>query len=257
MLRLGDDIVPKAIYGGIKVYNSPGIYVEPSTKILAHLTLSDGSIVDIEDDDTGVLKRAMISAYSATTVSVEITTACTTVGQMAFVGNSISNIYISESVTTLESNAFRFCSGLTSIDIPNSVTTFGEGVFSVCSALTSVNIQSTLTSIPGSMFYGCHSLTSFNIQSGVTSIGQSAFEECSGLTSVTIPSNVTSIDKRAFYNCRRLTSVTVEATTPPTMGIQVFNNTNNCPIYVPAESVDAYKTETNWSSYASRIQAIH
>jgi len=35
-----------------------------------------------------------------------------------------------------------------------------------------------------------------------------------------------------------------------------FNETNNCPIYVPTSSVDAYKTATGWNSYSSRIQAI-
>jgi len=40
------------------------------------------------------------------------------------------------------------------------------------------------------------------------------------------------------------------------LGTSAFDSTNNCQIYVPAASVDAYKAATNWSSYASRIQAI-
>ena len=76
------------------------------------------------------------------------------------------------------------------------------------------------------------------------------------LTSVTIPSGVTSIGVAAFNGCRGLTSVTVNATTPPTLGKYVFTSTNNYPIYVPSESVNAYKAATNWSTYASRIQAI-
>jgi len=40
------------------------------------------------------------------------------------------------------------------------------------------------------------------------------------------------------------------------LGNNAFYATNNCPIYVPAASVNAYKTATNWKSYASRIQAI-
>jgi hypothetical protein len=51
--------------------------------------------------------------------------------------------------------------------------------------------------------------------------------------------------------------MTILATTPPTLG----NATNSLgstsytfPIYVPAESVDAYKTK--FTQYASRIQAI-
>ena len=35
----------------------------------------------------------------------------------------------------------------------------------------------------------------------------------------------------------------------------MFNNTNDCPIYVPAGSVEAYKVAQYWSDYADRIQA--
>ena len=51
-------------------------------------------------------------------------------------------------------------------------------------------------------------------------------------------------------------SVTVNATTPPTLGESALDYTNNCPIYVPAASVDVYKAASGWSTYASRIQAI-
>jgi hypothetical protein len=80
---------------------------------------------------------------------------------------------------------------------------------------------------------------------------------CGNLTSVTIGNGITSIGNTAFNLCSALRSVTVEATTPPSLlNANAFNNTNNCPIYVPAESVNTYKAANNWSSYASRIQAI-
>ena len=65
-------------------------------------------------------------------------------------------------------------------------------------------------------------------------------------------------DDGVFYNCTALTSVTVNAIDPPTLSNMAFDNTNNCPIYVPASAVDEYKesTATGWSDYASRIQAI-
>jgi hypothetical protein len=40
------------------------------------------------------------------------------------------------------------------------------------------------------------------------------------------------------------------------LGNNAFYNTNNCPIYVPSASVNAYKSASGWSTYASRIQAI-
>jgi hypothetical protein len=53
-----------------------------------------------------------------------------------------------------------------------------------------------------------------------------------------------------------MTSITVNATTPPVLGANVFDGTNDCPIYVPASSVNAYKAASSWRYYASRIQAI-
>ena len=122
---------------------------------------------------------------------------------------------------------------------------------------TTFNIPSGTTKIGDNAFYYCTGLTSVTIPNSVTSIGNDAFSNCTGLTSVTIPNSVTKIGSSAFASCSGLTSITIQATTPPTLGdTNVFKNTNNCPIYVPAESVDTYKNTTNWSSYASRIQAI-
>ena len=123
-------------------------------------------------------------------------------------------------------------------------------------SINSVEIQNSVTTIGNYTFYYCEGLTSINIPNGVTTIGGSAFDNCSALTSVTIGNGVTSIGNSTFQSCSGMTSVTINATTPPSLGSNVFYDTNNCPIYVPAESVDAYKTATNWKTYASRIQAI-
>jgi hypothetical protein len=123
-------------------------------------------------------------------------------------------------------------------------------------AMTNAEIGNCVTSIGDSAFVNCSGLTSIEIPSSVTSIGNGAFFDCIGLTSIDIPSDVTSIGNYTFNGCSSLTSITVNATTPPSLGSSSFNNTNNCPIYVPAASVNAYKTASGWSDYASRIQAI-
>ena len=149
-------------------------------------------------------------------------------------------------------------SNLISVDIPSGVTSIGERAFWLCNSLTSANISSSVTSIGKEAFSNCSSLTSITIPSSVTSISDGTFASCTSLTSVTIPNSVTSIGNSAFSSIPILTSVTVESTTPPTIGTNIFSiyAGSTLVIYVPAESVEAYKTATNWSTYASRIQAI-
>ena len=113
-----------------------------------------------------------------------------------------------------------------------------------------------VTSIRNHAFHYCKSLTSIEIPNTVTSIGEYAFYGCSKLQNVTIPSSVTRIGV-AFNQCIILKSVTVESETPPALDADVFSWASKSLVsYVPAESVDAYKSASNWSTYADIIQAI-
>lgn len=92
---------------------------------------------------------------------------------------------------------------------------------------------------------------------GITSVGYNAFRDCDSLTDVTIPNTATSIETYAFMGCTNLESVTVLRTQPPTLYEDAFRNTNNqFLIYVPDESLTAYKTASQWSNYSSRIFGI-
>ena len=152
------------------------------------------------------------------------------------------NSVIPNSVISIESYAFSYCSGLTSISIPNSVTSIGKYAFERCSGLTSITIPNSVITIGSFAFERCSSLTSITIPNSVTSIGSYAFLNCGGLTSITvasdnqvydsrencnalietksntlitgcknsiIPNSVTSIGGHAFYHCSGLTSITI------------------------------------------------
>ena len=134
------------------------------------------------------------------------------------------------------------------------ITYIGSYMFDGCSNLTSITIPDSVTEIEDLAFRGCTSLTSVTIGNGVTSIGRYAFEYCTSLTSVTIGNGVTSIGFYAFENCSSLKTVYCKPTTPPNGDYYMFyNNASDRIIYVPRNSVEAYKAADYWNSYADYI----
>ena len=171
--------------------------------------------------------------------------------------DNIKNVVIKDGVTNIGSYAFCDCSRLTSVVIPNSVTSIGNLAFYYCSSLTSVTIPNSVTSIGDWVFFNCTSLTSVEIPNSVTSIGNYAFTWCAGLTSVTIPNSVTSIGDSAFSFCIALCSITFKGSTPPEFGEEVFEGVNeSIPVYVPANSIEAYKKALGDYFEETSIQAL-
>ena len=192
--------------------------------------------------------------------SITIPEGISTIERATFSGcSSLINVAIPKSVTAIEIYAFQLCSNLTSVTIPDSVTTIGDYAFRDCYSLTSVTIPDSVTTIGDWAFCDCDSLTSVTIPDSVTTIGDYAFSNCSSLRSVTIGDSVTTIEDRAFSDCSSLTSIYCKATTPPTAVLPYGywfafeQNASGRKIYVPMESVEAYKSADGWSSYADAI----
>lgn len=150
------------------------------------------------------------------------------------------NTVIPNGVTSIESNVFKGCTGLTFINIPNSVTSIGQDAFKDCSNLTKVELNNNsivskdypsssptpitnifgdqvkefvlgedVTSIGTYAFFYSPNLTTVSMANSITSIGEGAFSSCYKLTAVTMSDNVINIGDRAFMNCFYLTSITI------------------------------------------------
>ena len=183
--------------------------------------------------------------------NVTIPSSVSSIGSYAFSNcRSLSSVTISSGVTSIGSYAFQNCTSLSNVTISSGVTSIGSSAFYYCLSLSSITIPSSVTSIGDNAFSVCHTLSSITISSGVTSIGSSAFYYCLSLSSITIPSSVTSIGDNAFKSCCSLGEIHLKPTTPPTV-----SNSNawtsiptDCKIYVPAGSLSAYTSATNYPS---------
>lgn len=143
---------------------------------------------------------------------------------------------------------------ITSVTYNECKTVVAENEFRYNTTLVSISIP-YVTTIKTDGFYDSRSMSSISMPS-VEVIESVAFYRTL-LSSVELPASLISISDRAFYYNTNLSAVTCRAVTPPSAGSNVFSGTaSGFVIYVPAESVDAYKTATGWSQYESKIQAI-
>ena len=161
---------------------------------------------------------------------------------------SLNTIVIPNSVTSIGTNAFSFCSGLKTVTIPNSVTDIGDEAFYYCTGLTEVTIPNSVTSIGSGTFEDCSGLKTVTIPNSVTDIGDEAFYYCTGLKTVTIGNSVKSIGDKAFYHCSSLEHVTSKAVTPPQIWAMTFDD-YGMPFYVPAGCKPKYAEAEYWNNF--------
>ena len=182
-------------------------------------------------------------------------------GDFIDIRNSLSS-YNNDSLTKLETYTFAGCSSLTTVNLPacNYVEKYA---FAYCRSLRTVNLP-VCKSINSYDFSNCRSLTSINLPVCST-IGVCAFDYCISLRTLNLPA-CGSINNYAFQNCSVLTTLILGYSSIVKLAnINVFNSTPMSvstltgsfgSIYVPASLVNAYKSATNWTTYADRITAI-
>ena len=233
-------------------------------------------VYGFEDTIIETLPAYMFQACSSLE-KIKLSPAVKTLGSCLFNQcTALREVTIPEGVTTIPQNCFALCLSLATIVLPSTVTKIlanafansgiveislavgqlGASAFYNCQRLTKVSI-SGLSIIPSGAFQYCANLMDVSLaEDHLTQIAQQAFAYCTSLAEITIPSTVTSIGNQCFSGCDSLMRVHVKATTPPTLGSNVFGSfyADDFKIYVPVGTLAEYKSATNWSYYAQYME---
>ena len=199
---------------------------------------------------------------------------------------ALCDIELPSDICQIWDYAFSSCSSIKSIVIKNA-SLIGKGAFLDCTSLERISIvavnpspvgigtgrvdseafknctnlveASISTDVIGSQaFMGCISLKSVSLlgSDNLYNIGELSFANCSKLESITLPMSLKYIGQYAFKNCSSLSKAILKPTIPPGSDGKMFDGADLCTIFVPSNSVGAYKSAQYWSDYADRIQAI-
>ena len=170
-------------------------------------------------------------------------------------------------------SSFARCTSLVEVYIEDGVSRIGDWTFTGCTSLKNINFpgslggsSSNVGNIGEGAFNGCTSLEEILVETGVRHIGARAFEGCTKLWKVILPSTISNntdslgIGYRAFYY-KGLSEIKIYATFPPSIGKEAFviwqewvpgeglPYENRPDIYVPHDSVQAYKDASAWADY--------
>ena len=179
------------------------------------------------------------------------------IGDRAFWGcENINTMFIADNVGSIGREVFSYCTRLSQVSIGRALSTIGYGAFNNCESLKEINVDaanSTFCSENGILFnkdkttlfkYPARkSETAYLIPESVKELETCSFEFCANLEKVIIPKGITYIGGGAFWDCAVLKEIIILATTPPTLGVDVFQKGK---IYVPSNAVSTYNNHDSW-----------
>lgn len=132
-------------------------------------------------------------------------------------------------------------------------TLYGEYVN--IAKVTKVIIPTGLKSLPEQFFANCEDLETVIVNDGLEEIPKMFAAYCENLQLLDFPSTVTTVNNLAFYYLSGNPDVILRATVPPTAGVDALCE-NIGALYVPDESVEAYKIAHFWQQIADRIYPL-
>lgn len=230
--------------------------------------INDGSFMycsNIQSIDLGEdLERIGDHAFydCALIQKLEIGPKVTKIEEKAFSGCSAVEEFIVhaneqiEELKVYDHPLFTHDSRLRSITLSRNVCSAWSGdsssnLFESAVNLRKVTMIGKCTIVYDREFKNCTNLIDVQLGDNVTIIGKFAFSGCSAMESFIVGKSITKLNENAFSDCTGLKNFTTEAVTPPECGSQALQDIDKwkCTLHVPDESVDLYKTASQWKNF--------
>lgn len=164
------------------------------------------------------------SEHCVEITNVTISDGVTSIGSSAFCYCSVKSITLPFGLKHIGASAFFNCPNIQQIKIPDSVEHIDPYAFSFCKGLHTVQLPSSLTLISEELFAECDNLKNLSIPDTVTEIGANAFSKCTEFSLTGLPSSIKSIGAAAFANCGNIESLALPGTLE-SIGEAAFNGT--------------------------------
>lgn len=193
--------------------------------------------------------------FCTSLASAGIPSTVTEIGDAAFYETAITEVTFPEELTKIGQMAF-YKSKIKKAEIPDAVTSIGATAFAWCPELETVSVGKGVKTIEEATFHNLPSLKSITLSEGLESIGTLAISHAPQLSEISLPSTVSTIESKAFYAVP-FTKIVANMTVPPELTELTFSGANDNPIYntctlfVPSESLNAYKDASVWKNFLS------
>ena len=211
------------------------------------------------------------------------------VGPHAFHVSKIEELNMGKSLQVIEREAFSYCKRLKKITLSDNLKRLTDYVFAGCDSINEINSPSLETicylkvgRTNGAVFgYGIHTLlingeslnevvipfveaslgdyclghtdniVSIKCEEGIESTGFLSFRKNNSLEEIIFPSTMKKI-LTDFSGCSKLRNIFLKSIEPPMINGSYWDPGRyipNCVLYVPAESIDAYKSSPDWGLF--------